>query len=224
MTRIKGKKISFYSSNTGLDILQPSPSSRNMPSWFRKMPGVAEDKIMTVKKCVPFLDSMTMGYQIPLPADIEWSKEKQSFISHSKEPLNTDHAPSQLNGFVVPEEYDPQPHKWLNYWQIKTPKGYSTLFVHPLNRLDLPFMSLSGVVDTDKHPMVINFPFVLRKDFDGVIKKGTPIIQLIPFKRESWNSKSFDEGDSYYYPYDYKVQEPPFGFYKRNFWSRKVFS
>ena len=26
----------------------------------------------------------------------------------------------------------------------------------------------------------------MRKDFQGVIEMGTPIMQIIPFKRESW--------------------------------------
>ena len=222
--KIKHKKITFYSNNTGLDILRPTPSSKSVPSWFRTMPGVSEDKVMTIKKCVPFLDSLTIGYQILLPANIEWSNKSNSFISHSHIPLNSDHVKSQTEGLVIPEEYDPQPHKWLNSWHIKTPKGYSCLFIHPMNRLDLPFMSFGGVVDTDKHPMVINFPFVLKKEFEGIIPAGTPIIQIIPFKRDSWNSHIIDQGESHRYPYEYKVQEPPFGFYKRNFWSRKTFT
>ena len=28
--------------------------------------------------------------------------------------------------------------------------------------------------------------FFLEKDFEGVIKQGTPIIQILPFKRDDW--------------------------------------
>jgi hypothetical protein len=36
----------------------------------------------------------------------------------------------------------------------------------------------------------------IEKGFEGVIKQGTPLIQVIPFKRESWESEfiSHSEG------------------------------
>jgi len=48
-------------------------------------------------------------------------------------------------------------------------------------------MALPGIVDTDAYNAPVNFPFVLRDPkMDGLIPAGTPIIQAIPFKRESW--------------------------------------
>jgi hypothetical protein len=45
------------------------------------------------------------------------------------------------------------------------------------------------VVDTDKYFAPINFPFVLNDySFEGLIPAGTPMAQVIPFKRESWNT------------------------------------
>lgn len=216
------KKITFHSDSTDLDIIQPFPASKSVPEWYRKMPGVTE-KIQTVKKCVPFLDSMTTGYIVALPADVVWNKDLQRFEDDSIIEITSVHADVQSEHVEISEEYDPKPHKWNSSWFIKTPKGYSTLFVHPLNRLDLPFYAFSGVVDTDKHPLIINFPFVLKKNFEGTIKAGTPMIQAIPFKRDKWSSSIIDQGESYFYPYTYKVEEPPFGFYKRNFWTRKEF-
>ena len=46
---------------------------------------------------------------------------------------------------------------------------------------------ISGFVDTDDYVNVINFPFILKKrDEQFLIKKGDPMVQIIPFKRESW--------------------------------------
>jgi len=216
------KKITFHSAHTEFDILHPEPSSKFIPSWFRKMQGVT-DGIMTVKKCVPFLDAITGGYMIPLPADVFWDKEKKAFDSDSLVETVTQHYPSQSEDVKLPEEYDPTPHKWMSNWHIKTPKGYSCLITSPMNRPDLPFYSFSGIVDTDRHPLIINFPFVLRKDFHGKIEAGTPLVQVIPFKRDTWSRNVIDEGPRYHYGKEYMVQEPPFGFYKRNFWSRKSF-
>jgi len=217
------KKIIFHSSMTDFEILKPAPSSKFVPAWFRKMEPVTEG-IMTVKKCVPFLDALTSGYTIPLPADVYWNKKNKEFTTDAINTVVSAHHLVQSENVKIPEEYDPQPHKWISYWHIKTPRGYSSLITQPLNRPDLPFYCFSGVVDTDKHPMIINFPFVLRKDFNGKIEAGTPLVQIIPFKRDRWSSDFIDEGESHFYPNQHKVEQPPFGYYKRKFWERKSFS
>jgi hypothetical protein len=74
-------------------------------------------------------------------------------------------------------------------WCIKTPKGYSSVFTHPINRPDLPFYTLGGVIDTDKWGEAGSHPFLLKKGWEGIIPAGTPIIQIIPFKREGWVNK-----------------------------------
>ena len=216
------KKIVFHSQYPQFDIPKPIPASRVVPEWYRSMPGV-RDRIETVKKCIPVLDSLTSGYVIPLAADAWYSKESKQIISISPVKLNSDHMLDHTMDVEVSDEFDPQPHKWINYWYIKTPKGYSTLFTHPLNREDLPFRSFTGIVDTDKHPLIINFPFLIKKDFDGMIPAGTPIIQLIPFKRDSWDSEVIDNKEGYSFEREYEHMNPPFAWYKRKHWSKKVF-
>lgn len=218
----RAKKIKFHSDKTQFDVLKPFPTSRSMPDWWKKMPRVI-DGTETVKTCVPFLDSLTVGYTIPLPADVFWNSESKQFTSTSKFQLNSDHMPIQTEQVILPDMYDPQPHKWINSWHVQTPPGYSTLFIHPMNRLDLPFYSFSGIVDTDKHKLVINFPFVLKKDFNGVIPAGTPMIQAIPFKRDDWESEVKDTGESYRYAKTFEVFGPPFSWYKRLSWNKKKF-
>jgi hypothetical protein len=74
----------------------------------------------------------------------------------------------------------------MNPWSIKTEPGYSTLFVPPFHRESI-FTILPGVVDTDQYSAAVNFPFVLNDwGFEGMIPAGTPMAQVIPFKRESW--------------------------------------
>jgi hypothetical protein len=219
----KNKKIKFFSSKTEVDLLKPFPASKAVPDWYRKMPRVIEG-IQTVKTCVPVLDILTAGYMIPLPASVKWDEASKDFLSQTSFEINSDHYPTQTQGVPVSEEYDPQPHKWINYWFIKTPPGYSTLFIHPANRQDLPFYSFSGIVDTDKHSLVINFPFLWKKDFRGIVPAGTPMIQAIPFKRDDWTAEIIDTGRSYDSPESYLAMAPPFAWYKRTAWSKKRFS
>ena len=217
------KKIKFHSERTELDLLKPMPTSRFMPEWYRKMPGV-EDGIETVKKCIPVLDALTSGYIIPLSFDAVWDDKNKIFITQTEDKVNSDHNAVQTKFVEIADGFDPQPHKWINHWFVKTPKGYSTLFVHPLNRDDLPFKSFTGIVDTDKHPMPVNFPFVLKEGFTGIIPAGTPMIQAIPFKRDKWTSEIIDTGESYYYPHSADNMDPPFSWYKRKFWNKKIFN
>lgn len=217
----KTRKIIFQTENKNFDILKPVSSSRMVPDWYRQTEG-AKEGIETVKKCIPVLDALTAGYMVRLPADMTWIPEKNMFFSQSEIDLNSDHHYLQTDKVSLPPEFDPQPHKWINSWFIKTPPGYSTLFIHPLNHLDLPFYSFSGIVDTDKHPININFPFVLRKDFSGTIPAGTPIIQAIPFKRDEWESKVIDD-ESYSYENGHEIDMPPFNWYKRKWWTKKVY-
>ena len=220
---MSAKKIKFISSNPEFELASPIPASKVVPEWYRKMPG-SRDKIETVKKCIPFLDALTAGYVITLDADVYWNEDQGKFFSESPIKMESDHSMVQTQDVEIDDRFHTQPHKWVNHWEIKTPKGYSCLFIHPLDRMDLPFYSFTGIVDTDKHPLVINFPFVMKKGFSGLIPKGTPLIQVIPFKRDNWKSEISDDK-----PYDreeieYKVQNPPFNWYKRNWWTKKFYT
>ncbi|MCU0943333.1 MAG: DUF6065 family protein, partial [Hydrogenophaga sp.] len=73
-----------------------------------------------------------------------------------------------------------------NHWTIRTPKGWSCLFVSPLNRPNGVIEVAAGVVDTDEYPALIHFPFFATAP-DGLytLEKGTPLVQVIPFEREA---------------------------------------
>ena len=78
--------------------------------------------------------------------------------------------------------------KFHNLWSIEAPEGYSLLFTHPLNRFDLPFTTLSGLVDCDRYrDSWIHFPAHWHNmNFSGVLPKGTPVAQCLLVKRENW--------------------------------------
>jgi hypothetical protein len=82
---------------------------------------------------------------------------------------------------------------------------------------------MEGVVDTDTFPLSINFPFFLRSDFSGTIPHGTPIAQVIPFKRDNFVSEK-GEFDSKKYSSIHNYHDTTFfNRYKNKWWSRKVF-
>ena len=145
----------------------------------------------TIKACMPVFDVITAGYIVTLPADIYVGNPHQdgginvSWSTDSMKPMDFHHV-DQFSEYPVSEEYYNVGVKFNNPWIIKTPPGYSTLFIQPSMRPGLPFNVVPAIVDTDKHPSPINFPTFFKKDFKGTIPFGTPVIQAIPFKREDW--------------------------------------
>ena len=176
------------------------PTIKTLPEWHHKMPlwggdgkvGTVREEpgtVPTVKFCIPFVDAMTSGYTVLLEEDLEVSShvDHPDYTVKSGNDLISSHKNTQFPGITVPEEYYPDASKWNNQITFETPKGYSLIFTHPLNRLDLPFFTLTGIIDADKfNGMSVNFPFFMRKDFNGIIPKGTPIAQVIPMKRDKW--------------------------------------
>jgi len=215
-------KIIFTSIFPQYEISHPIPASKAVPDWWRKAPLVT-DQIHTMKKCIPILDALTSGYIITLPQEVYKEKTVNSFLQDQRISLVSEHYKRQTEAYPVPEGFDDQPYKWINPWKITTPKGYSCLFIHPLNSQHLPFYSFSGIVDTDQHPVTVNFPFLIKKDFEGAIPAGTPIIQVIPFKRDKWEHKIVENKEYIVEKDFYKIFNPPFGQYKRNWWTKKEF-
>ena len=219
--RMKMKKIKFKSRFSNFIIPPPAPASRSIPEWYREMVRVSNGT-ETVKTCVPFLDAMMSGYTVYLAADVYFENGKVSQISEI--PMVEKHSSEQMSAQAVPSSYEKTPYKWVNNFFIETPNGYSCFITHPVNRMDLPFYTLSGVVETDNFPAPINFPFFIKKDFTGVIMEGTPLAQIIPFKRTDWVSEVDDTKDTNI-PVSFlnKAFNPPFGYYKKNFWKRKKY-
>ena len=61
------------------------------------------------------------------------------------------------------------------------------MITHPLNRYDLPFITSSGIVD-ETVSWAGTFSFWVKENFEGIIPYGTPMAQIIPFKRDSWEA------------------------------------
>lgn len=195
------KKITFTSPLKGF-ISEPKPSLIDIPKAYKDLNLFHETVTApTVKRCIPFLDALTTGYIIPFPTDIEVLLEKGEvkFNLHSNIPSNfhnlvgvDGHSLSQVNeGIMHPNRTVDGVFKFMNPWQIKTPIGYSCLFVTPFNHV-LPFDLVTGVVDTDTFPLHIHFPFYWthRLDKGFIIKEGSPMVMVFPFKRESWKMET----------------------------------
>jgi hypothetical protein len=93
-----------------------------------------------------------------------------------------------------------------------------------MNRLEPRFEIIAGVVDTDVYLNVINFPFILHKrDEQFLIKKGEPMVQVVPFKRESWKMWSGFYFEKLHAKTIRLLNSKFMDRYKQMFWSKKSF-
>jgi len=195
------KNIEFYTNTQEAydSIPHPMPASKFIPKWFKNLRPELKD-VSTIKRCVPFLDSLTAGYIIPLWQDIHfetgYEKDNTPFINYSW-PVNlisgdtplSEHSWQQIEGSDISKTPLGQyPIKFNNPWVIKTPPGVSCLFTTPMNHFETRIKLVDGIVDTDTYYNNVNFPFLWNGgDGEFLIEKGTPLAQVIPFVRYDFN-------------------------------------
>jgi len=191
-------KIKFHATQEVLDAYpHPFPSAKALPEWFKSLPPSIDrhPKSSSVKRCIPFLEACSEGFIIPFYCDV-WVKAKNGNIEFEfaeKQLCDgmSPHSIEQVEGHPLEKlPFGTVPLKFHNPWIIETPKNYSCYFMSPLNRMEDRFKLFDGVVDTDRYYNHINFPFIWTGgDGEFLINKGTPLVQIIPFKRDTFKSE-----------------------------------
>lgn len=209
ITKNNDLKIEFINvEDGGKNFIKPIPAIKTIPPWYKKIsplrelyPGQNPD--FTIKKCIPVLDAFTTGYYLVTNYDLYYNFNEdinESTFSFDERVLESGSKPitmhpfEQIRGIELDNVYYEYAYKFSNPYVIKTPPGYSCIFTAPFNVVT-PFYTITGVVDTDSHPLAVQFPFLMRRGFDGVIKSGTPIVQVIPFKRDEWKMQVVNKPD-----------------------------
>ena len=236
-------KITFIPSLESFKDLftAPVPAISMVPEWYKSLAlyGNSNDEkelhpvnnigtdgtLVATKKCMPFFDALTSGYYYLLEDDLHVDQNENGFpvLTWKGEVMLIDKRPTLE--VPIPSNCHQLHFGFRMNWFYKTPPGYSVLVTHPMNRYDLPFYTLSGVVDSDIWGLPVFFSFFLKRDFIGTIPKGTPIMQYIPFKRDSWELEIKDDRES--------IEEEEFkaekrrtmvtGYYKKDVWQKKRF-
>lgn len=230
--------IEFIAPNKDIfeTAFKPFPAKEKMPDWLKDLPryiNKTEEVLSkgfipsTIKNSVPVLDSIEAGYLIPVPCDVwmdnrgennltfQWANDQLAVVSQQVKETH--------NKLPVPYGYYSYAFKWLNPWIVKTPPGWSCYFTHPTYHTDLPFQTMPQVVDTDRYPTPVNLSFFIKKGFDGLIPMGTPMVQIIPFKRDPFVA-SFSHDDGKYKNLWSKAKSVFFNRYARFFHSPKSYT
>jgi hypothetical protein len=230
------KKITFIPSSLDTEkfVDFPRVSKKFIPQWYKdikseylKNPKFEESgrlENVSLKQCMPFLDAMSSGYIQPTWCDIYVSfKNDEVSFKYAAGPKIMN-VRKELNLNIAYDEYHPFEFTWCIEWIMKAPKGYSLLITHPMNRIDLPFYTLSGIIDSDHyhHGRSGNLPFYIKKGFEGLIPTGTPMFQIIPIKRNKWISVK----NKFSVEVEKKSQLERrnfWEFYKKNMWQKKQY-
>ena len=241
------KKIKFVINRPWLTKESPSkpdPVIKTIPDWYRKADRFAINpvndeywtdpfnggKVPTWKACPAIFDIMGSGYVYKTPCDIEITevngkprlkvldKKSQDFVQVR---------PPMLQ-FVSPQGYYEEHFAWWSDWAVELPEGYSALYTQPFNRFELPFLTTSGIIDNDKVHLPGTMPFFVVKGFNGIIPAGTPYAQILPFKRENWQSEIIDKvGHQEMYKKNMensqKYRVPNGGVYQKEVWERRTY-
>jgi hypothetical protein len=238
-------KITFHSNrlyNNVSDKFHPVPAKKLFPKWFSdsdryiKIPDtenyyINQDggKMLNFKACPALMDFFTSGYFYTTPCDLTFYKNEAGEIQVKTESGFEDFCSRRdpMKDFVVPRGYHDIHFHWYPSWAPSLPKGYSAIYLSPVNRFDLPFITSAGIIDNDNMNTPGLFPFFLHKDFEGVIPSGTPYVQILPFKREDWEMdfKFYDYQDILDRHQDQanKYRTKDGGAYKKITWSKKKY-
>lgn len=214
------------------ESFMPKPASNFLPEWYKNTEPLIGNKFdfseggtpYTIKKCLPVFDSITAGYIITTYVDVQIKNENgyPYYYYPSQNPINF-HPIEQAKNH--PYSNNHAYPKWVNPWAIKTPIGYSCMFLPPMHRENKIFSIMPGIVDTDLFTCPVNFPFVLNDPlWEGIIPAGTPIVQVIPFKRDSWKINYGKEKDFINQEkVIVKLRSMFANSYKKQFWNKKEY-
>jgi len=217
-------------------IEAPLPAKSTIPQWFKNSPafdtngelifnkeGAITNK--QLKMCMPFIDAMAGGFVQKTWCDIHIKRNGDGTASY-----HWAHSPAPLGdrgkcNIPISDKYYPLEFHWINPWTPKLPDGYSLLITHPHNRLDLPFTTLSGIIDSDKfhHVDFGQYPFYIDYNFEGIIPMGTPMFQMIPVKRDNWKSILKDYDAIEQKKRSYISLREFWNVYKNYFWQKKKY-
>lgn len=204
------------------------PTRKTMPQWYRDAELWVDKQIgidnHALKACAPFLDALTIGYTFVTTDDM-WVTIDEFGIPliswrNGAHMLVTNRSPDAAKTLPIPLGCNPLHFVWKPQGVVEIPKGYSAIFTQPFNRADLPFVTITGVVDSITLASG-NIPFFLKEGFTGVIPQGTPFIQIIPFKREDWKAEKVEGLVQKAEVLRNKSRSLLKGWYKQNIWKKK---
>ena len=181
------------------DLCRPFLNLGNWPDWWRNLTGEEG----SIKRCSGTSDYISTGFTIPLWTKLMFRPSMDHRSWDVKFDLTNEIGDFGIEGFSFAQTgecpvtkarkiQNANYVKVINPWLIKTPPGWSSLFLPPLWDPNPNYTMLPAVVNTDYYHnahMVIN----VLTDQPFELEAGRPMWHVIPFPRTK--SKDIIWGD-----------------------------
>jgi len=198
--------------------LHPQPVSKFVPKWLKNVPNDLKlnyaphgieclKSVKTVKTCPSFIDIYKEGYVILAPYDIylkfihktkEWSFITSTVLQNLTD-SNTqvqEHLDKQMVDYLPENVGIHKVFKLQLPLTVNTPDGYNMRQI-PLHYEFNPDWHIAyGVYKADVIPEVNLQLFFTSEKEEVLIKQGTPLCILAPYKREKFNYVIEKYGDN----------------------------
>lgn len=198
--------IEFISTIPGLkniEEIQPVPANKVVPQWWKDFPFSLDQENNSyrpfgnlVRQCPAFPDLFSSGYVLPMWADTTLYYDKDTteykwrcgntsspFVIDMLNPKQfTDNVPYTFQGSKILAVW-----QFTNPWNIFTSKGYSIFQLPLFYHFNDDYSVLPGTMDgftANQNKVEVAF-FSNKKEI--FIKKGTPLVQYIPYKKSKVN-------------------------------------
>lgn len=211
------------------DVAQPVEAARSVfPAWLGKQ---AKERRVKFARCPGMHDYAQFGYIISAWCDIHICANKQGVSIILSKVTSEGMKGSEMNFELIDglapidEGVAKRVIKIPSPWALFTKPGYSAMVMPAL--MHSPFLDklyvYPGIVDYDQFHTV-NFIFSAIKECDFTIPAGTPLLQVIPFKREAMTAVSGRATDFERALQGFKFASRVMGYYRRKFHSKKSFT
>jgi hypothetical protein len=178
----------------------------NPPSWFQRI-GKHQGSI---RKCAGTIDLLSAGVTLPMWTNYRFRPNPLGGWETAGDDFSPNAGINSIQGFPfgstgqcpmtdIRKIEDGQYPKIINPWRFETAPGWSTLLLPLYWEPNENYSVVPAIVHTDFYHLM-NIVLNLTGDSAFSIKYGTPIAQLIPFKRDS-DFTEIEFNDESYFKY-----------------------
>lgn len=201
-------------------------ASEVIPAWLNEQKNY-ENSRHRFQNCPGMADLMRAGYIITAWDDIRIKANRAGVVvkleksyTHPAEPMTA----AVVAGVTNPDGIGLHVSKLNAPWSVTTRKGYSAMVLPATYHS--PFLDdlhvYGGIVDYDEFH-TINFIFSPLRECELLIPAGTPLLQVIPYKRETMEgvtgSSTQRDRDKHYFTFPTRVRSA----YRKFFHKRKTY-
>lgn len=196
----------------------PQPAINFLPEWFKKTPPFPDETHYvkgadiainpdgtphrgTVKKCPGMVELFQQGYILPMWCDtyLQCDGDNWNWRTPWADMECSIHKPNQFLDYApnwVRDEVSVV-FKMNSPWRVRTPPGYSIYQLPLFYNFNKDYTVPMGVQRADIYHETNIVVLFHSKEQEIVIKRGTPLVWFVPFKREEYNYTVSEETEEY---------------------------